>query len=118
MTYKIDMTATAPQDFDDTTPATDEALADEFYGEVEVHYDDLPQWLEEDAEYPTRRDEKAHACAFCKREGSDSPAEGSYATGSYYRDRGHGFERPQPFRGHVCDSHRDDIDWVSFKWAN
>jgi len=114
--FKIDMTAKPPADWkvDDTTPATDAAIAAEFYGDEEHHYDDIPAWLEADVEYKNRQ--KPHVCTFCKREEVEQPVTGSYATGSYYRDRGYGFERPQPFRGHVCDAHRDEIDWVSFKW--
>lgn len=116
MSYKIDMTATPPADwqFDDVTPATDDAIATEFYGdEPEVHYDDIPAWLEEDVEYKNRREE---TCVFCRREGIEPPAAGSYATGSYRQDTGYGLNRAQPFRGNVCDMHHDTIEWVSFKW--
>ena len=122
MTFKIDMTKTYPEP-DDVTPATDEAIAAEFNGyDFEPHYDDIPLWLEADAEYKNRREarnvKRLRPCVFCQWEGVNPPAEGEMATGSYRPIDAFEVGRPLPFRGHVCDMHRNDIEWVSLSEAN
>lgn len=60
---------------------------------------------------------KPGPCAFCRREGLEILSDADYATGSYRRQNDEPEARPLPFRGNVCDFHRDNENWVTFRWA-
>lgn len=53
-------------------------------------------------------------CHFCRSAGIEPPAEGSYAEGTYFD--GIACERPTKFRGMICDMHKDDLEWIEFRW--
>lgn len=102
--------------YDDNTPATEEAIQadmDAIFAGTDPEAADLPAWMANDAEIANRHDEGE--CSFCRREGIAPPSIGGSAAGSYRPDS-EGASRPVPFRGYVCDMHRDDVDWVSFRW--
>ena len=57
--------------------------------------------------------EATHPCSFCEAEGLTPPADGSKGIGGF---KDYPEDEPTLFNGHICDMHKDSIDWIEFRW--